>query len=330
MTQPSECAHTPMSPLVGIVVTTRNEARNISACLTSIRDQTYGPIEVVVVDNNSTDGTQALVEPFACTLITAGPERSAQRNTGFRALHGVDIVGYLDADMVLGPAVVQAVVQAIAVDVGAVYVDERIQGHTSFAKARRFERSFYTGSPVDCVRFVASSALDAAGDFDERLTGPEDWDFDRRVRAVTTTSVVTCPHWLDESCWLRCPAVDGRRASSGCSLIHHNEGESSLLRYARKKAYYSAGMTRYIQKWGKSDPIVRAQFSPVNRMLGIFLRRGQWRRVLQHPFLFCAVLATRLTVGLTFLTARGRSENGSTGGEKVAPPAVENSRRARS
>ncbi|MBU4338204.1 glycosyltransferase [Patescibacteria group bacterium] len=51
-----------MNPLVSIVITTKNEERNIANCLESVLRQTYfcGKIEIIVVDNNSTDKTKTL------------------------------------------------------------------------------------------------------------------------------------------------------------------------------------------------------------------------------------------------------------------------------
>lgn len=44
---------------------------------------------------------------------------------------------------------------------------------------RDFERSFYNTACIDAVRFVRKDKFLEIGGFDESLTGPEDWDFDR-------------------------------------------------------------------------------------------------------------------------------------------------------
>ena len=41
----------------------KNEKRNIENCIKSILDQTYSPIEILVVDNNSTDGSYGYLQP---------------------------------------------------------------------------------------------------------------------------------------------------------------------------------------------------------------------------------------------------------------------------
>lgn len=50
-------------PLVSVIIPARNEARNIERCVRSILATAYSPIEVIVVDDRSTDGTAELVEP---------------------------------------------------------------------------------------------------------------------------------------------------------------------------------------------------------------------------------------------------------------------------
>ena len=50
-------------PLVSIIIPARNEAGNIERCVRSVLATAYSPIEVIVVDDRSTDGTAEIVEP---------------------------------------------------------------------------------------------------------------------------------------------------------------------------------------------------------------------------------------------------------------------------
>jgi glycosyltransferase involved in cell wall biosynthesis len=88
------------NPLISCVVPAFNSEKYISEALESILAQTYRPIEILVVDDGSTDGTVERVLSFgdAVGLLqqeTAGP--AATRNSGLQETEG-PIVAFLDAD----------------------------------------------------------------------------------------------------------------------------------------------------------------------------------------------------------------------------------------
>ena len=68
-------------PLVSVTVVTYNSGRFIRRCLESVLDQSYSFMEVIVVDNSSTDGTVDILEPFEdrCTVVYN------EENSGFAA-----------------------------------------------------------------------------------------------------------------------------------------------------------------------------------------------------------------------------------------------------
>ncbi|OLB67742.1 MAG: hypothetical protein AUI09_02430 [Gemmatimonadetes bacterium 13_2_20CM_2_66_5] len=65
--EPTLRAYAPLSagPLVSIIIPARNEARNIERCVRSVLATQYSPIEVIVVDDRSTDDTAEIVEAAA-------------------------------------------------------------------------------------------------------------------------------------------------------------------------------------------------------------------------------------------------------------------------
>ena len=122
---------------VSLIVPTRNSARTLAACLESCRNQTHPDVEVIVVDNSSTDGTIEIAQALADRTFDQKPERSAQRNRGAAESTG-EIVVFIDSDMVLEPTVVA---DAVAVferrpEVGAVIIPERSFGEGFFASCR--------------------------------------------------------------------------------------------------------------------------------------------------------------------------------------------------
>lgn len=285
---------------VSVIITTKNEERNIENCLESIKAQSYPQekIEIIVVDNNSADKTKEIVKkckewlaPLNVQLFNWGPERSAQRNFGISQATGKYIL-YLDADMVLSKDVInECIDKCEKEDLIALYIPERIIGNGFWIKVRDFERSFYNGTVIDCVRFIRRDKFLEIGGFDENLTGPEDWDFDRRIKKTGKVDIIKSP-------------------------IYHSEGRFSLQNYLNKKAYYAKSFEKYIQKWSyidtdnrikpKNDPIIRKQLGFGYRLWGVFIEDGKWKRLIRHPLLAWGMYVLRSLVGLRYLILRSK------------------------
>jgi glycosyltransferase involved in cell wall biosynthesis len=103
---------------VSIVIPVYNEAPRLGACLEAIALQTAAPYEVIVVDNNSSDGTREVAARYGFVTVLREPKQGVvhARNRGFDAARG-EIIGRIDADTLL-PAGWVAQVQAIFEDPG--------------------------------------------------------------------------------------------------------------------------------------------------------------------------------------------------------------------
>jgi len=88
------------NPLVSIVIPVKNGEATLGHCLSSIRRSYYKNIEVIVVDDHSTDRTPQIAKQYNCTLISAteGSGANAARNTGAAAAQG-DIFVFIDSDV---------------------------------------------------------------------------------------------------------------------------------------------------------------------------------------------------------------------------------------
>lgn len=263
---------------VSVVITTKNEERNIARCLDSVVNQSYpvNKIEIIVVDNNSTDKTVEIAKKYNCQIYTYGPERSAQRNLAGQKAKG-EFILFLDADMAISSGLILECLDKCKKDgLGALYIPEIIVGEGFWIKARNFERSFYNATVIDCVRFTRSDVFIYLKGFDESLSGPEDWDFDRRVRGRCKTGIVKSP-------------------------LYHDEGRFNLRKYLKKKTYYAQSFKNYIKKWGISDPVIKKQFGFFYRFIGIFLGKGGWIRLVCHPLLTLGMYFLRVSIGFTYL-----------------------------
>src|SRR5205814_1885518 len=94
---------TPWTGGVTVVVPAYNEATGLRATLASLLDTQYlGPLEIVVVDDGSTDGTADLVEPPIRLIRQANAGKAAALNTGIAAAT-YDVLVLVDGDTVFQP-----------------------------------------------------------------------------------------------------------------------------------------------------------------------------------------------------------------------------------
>lgn len=290
---------------VSVVVTTKNEGRVIRRCLESISKQTHSNFELIVVDNYSSDATIEIAREFTDQVYLVGPERSAQRNFGLLKIASGSFGIYLDADMIITPTLLANCVDEFRKNkISGLYIPEVVIGKGLFAKVRRFERSYYSGPPIDACRFFRISDFKKIDGFDEETfaTGSgEDWDFDRRLRAVgvckslSNQGVNLVQLNLDLSKYI---ISQGVSVEVGYVGIYHDESDDSTAEYIRKKMYYARGFTAYINKWGKSDSEIKKQFGLFYRLIGIFISKGNLSRTLRSAHLYFLFLLLKSVTAL--------------------------------
>ena len=267
-----------------VVITTRNEADNIANCIRAF-DAVRDKVEIIVVDNASTDATKEIAAGLGAVVLDKGPERCAQRNLGWRTAKS-DWIIVLDADMILPPETVEEIVRVCAcprVEEGAIrayWIPEIRTGTGIRTKARNFERSFYDGTCIDALRLYHRSVLEATGGYDEKLiAGGEDWELDIRILATGAKCGLLKNHLI------------------------HDEKRLSLKRLIEKKAYYSKSIADYKAKW-PGHPALKKQFGFVYRYFGVFVENGKWKKLLRHPVLTSVMYFERVLVGFTYLLNR--------------------------
>jgi GT2 family glycosyltransferase len=94
-----------MNPLVSLVIVNWNRRNYLSDCLNSIKKQDYSPLEVIIVDNHSSDGSQEMItSEFPEYTLVKLPDSSYGAceafNIGFAKTNG-EFIGILDNDVEL-------------------------------------------------------------------------------------------------------------------------------------------------------------------------------------------------------------------------------------
>jgi len=105
--------HVNNSPLVSVVIPTRNEAGCIAQTLASLRSLRTAGHEVIVVDAGSTDATQALASGECDRIITSSPGRARQQNAGARIARG-DVFWFVHADTQIPSAAANELLACVA------------------------------------------------------------------------------------------------------------------------------------------------------------------------------------------------------------------------
>jgi len=193
-----------MLPSVSVVIPTYNRRQFIGEAVASVLAQSHRELEVIVVDDGSTDGTGAFLQQrFGHDqrfryVPQENAERAVARNTGIRAAQG-QWLAFLDSDDLWLPdklarqvACVTASPELVLVHTGYTEVDEHNQPLRDILLNRRTEPETAFGALVT-ANFICSAtplirrdAFDRVGLFNEdrRLLCFEDWEMWTRLAAV--------------------------------------------------------------------------------------------------------------------------------------------------
>lgn len=83
---------------ISVVIPCYNEEQYLPACLTALTKQTVPPLEIIVVDNNSTDASATIARSFGARVVRETAQgMTPARNRGFDEARG-DIIARCDAD----------------------------------------------------------------------------------------------------------------------------------------------------------------------------------------------------------------------------------------
>ena len=200
-------------PLVSVVVAAYDCERYIAATLDSALAQDHEPVEVIVVDDGSTDSTAEIVERYDVRLV-ARPNggQGAAKNTGIAASRG-DLIAFLDHDDLWAPQKISTQVEALAAAPEAAGVVARLEvllepglPHPEWLPRSREYPWFPPSSWL-----VRGEAFDEVGPFDEESNVP-DFDWMLRARDLGLTFAIV-PEVLGKY------RIHGRNASYGREAI---------------------------------------------------------------------------------------------------------------
>lgn len=199
------------APLVSVIIPVYNGARTIRKTVESVLSQTYNNLEIIVVDDGSTDNTCGLISTVKDKRIhyyyQSNQDRSVARNTGIQHVRG-KYIAFIDADDLWLSEKVEEQVKLLEEEqeLGLVYCDlyyfddatgenlylysDRVRLHRGLIWRNLVVEDNFIQSPTPIIRHEVFKKV---GMFDPELPPVEDWDMWLRISSVFPVDYVNKP-----------------------------------------------------------------------------------------------------------------------------------------
>lgn len=181
-----------MIPKVSIIIPTYNEGKNIADCLHSLKKQTHKNLEIIVVDDGSTDSTEQLTKKFKVNFLKQrhmGP--GTARNLGASKAKGQVLV-FVDADMTFDEKFIEELIKPIVEGktIGTFSKNEFVSNTNNiWSKCwsinrglnpnRMIPENYPNQAPV--FRAILKEEFDRVGGFDTSGEYTDDWSLSQKL-----------------------------------------------------------------------------------------------------------------------------------------------------
>lgn len=190
-----------VSPLVSVVIPVFNGERFLREAVQSVLDQQYSPLEIIIVDDGSTDGTATAAKSFSEAvryLYQANQGPAAARNRGIEQAQG-ELIAFADVDdlwpkdkleLQLPYLLRDPKIDIVLGRIQQVLLSETVDGETQSQEFAEPAFSVNLGGAV-----IRKSVFERVGLFDETMRYSEDVDWFMRARecgaSIVTIDAVT-------------------------------------------------------------------------------------------------------------------------------------------
>ncbi len=265
--------------LISVVIPCFNRARSIERAVRGVLLQSYSNLELIVVDDASTDASSTIVQAIDDPrLRLVRHERNqgaaAARNTGVAAAKG-DLIAFQDSDDNWFPEKLDVQMRhfcGLPNDYVAVFCTMMAYGRSIDKKGRKtygprhascvpgpgrppvsgnLAEAFLWGNfMTPPMVLLKATAFYTAGGYDQRLRNDEDWDFHLRLSRLGPIS------FIDEPLMVNYHSVDGISMNSVASGFSNIVVFNKIKRYApdsRALATHAVTVHRHLMLRGKSQ-----------------------------------------------------------------------------
>jgi glycosyltransferase involved in cell wall biosynthesis len=235
-----------MQPLISVIIAVKNGEKTIGKCIMSLLALSYPAVEIIVINDGSTDATERILREFAdriTVITTAGEGPSAARNRGIVAANGA-YIAFTDGDCIVEPQWLSELFKGFSSEeIAGVGGDQQSpDDDTVFGKELNvfMKKTGFIGDYVrdagngiievehnpTCNVLYRTDVLRATGGFLEKLWPGEDVEIDYRLRQKGF-----------------------RLAFNPRAIVRHYRPET-LQSYARMMKRYGAAQAFLVKKYG--------------------------------------------------------------------------------
>ena len=189
-----------MNNLISVVITTKNRINKIETAIKSVLNQTHKNIELIVVDDGSSDGTHKLIKSKYPNIIlrrnTISLGGSVARNIGWKICKG-EFVAFLDDDDYFRHDKLEIQLKAFLSDAQSSLIVcnyYSIKNDITFVSKsnkkinyKYYYKNIYGGAST---YFTLKKYIQQIGGFDEKLKSAQDWDFALKLSRIG--NIVQC------------------------------------------------------------------------------------------------------------------------------------------
>ena len=187
-----------MGKLISVIIPAFNEEKTIGECLKSLKNQSYKQIEIIVVDDGSSDSTRNLVKDFPnITLLAQSHKGPGQaRNLGVVKSKG-DILVFVDADMTFDKNFIRDLVKPIVdgITIGTFSKNEMVKNknniwsncwniNKNLPPDRMIAKNYPDQAPV--FRAILKKEFKRVGGFETSGQYTDDWSLSRKLGKKST------------------------------------------------------------------------------------------------------------------------------------------------
>jgi glycosyltransferase involved in cell wall biosynthesis len=247
--------------LVSVIIPTKNSAKTLHYAIQGIQSQTYKHLEIIVVDNFSTDNTRDIANRYNVKVFTKGNERANQIDYGIKKAFG-EYIYLTGSDMISDPTYIEDAVLKCKEGYDAIYASVVSKYHDNYwSRVKALERQIYIGTNTELSRFFKREVFYKIGGIDINLISMEE-DLQHRINKA---------------------GLKTGRISTRETHLHE---ATSLHEVAQKSYYYGMYIKTYLKKY----PVKGTKFLFPLRMAYI---KNFWC-LITNPFLSCGLIVYKI------------------------------------